>query len=137
MAPAQTEETLSGIARDIADDVRRLVKAEMELAKAEAFAAGKRAALGAALGVVAASFLFIALFFVLGGLATWLGTVVFTVWAWWFIFFGVFLVVTAAFGLLAFRQMKRTATAVKELQGSMREDATWLQQLTKRNANEN
>ncbi len=130
------DESIAGIAREVADDAVRLAKAEIELAKAEAIAGVKRLAVALGLFAGAGVFALFMIIFALGAVPTVLAGHVFSGWTWWLLTAALFLLVAALLALLGFRSLKRGIGTGKQLVGEVKEDVAWLKRLTKRNAKE-
>jgi len=130
------DESIAGIAREVADDAVRLAKAEIELAKAEAIAGVKRLAVALGLLAGAGVFALFLMIFALGAVPTVLAGHVFSGWTWWLLTAALFLLVAALLALLGFRSLKRGIGTGKQLVGEVKEDVAWLKRLTKRNAKE-
>ena len=130
----QRDDTIPGIAREVVDDAVRLARAEIELAKAEAIAGVKRAAVAAGLFAGAGVFALLMLIFALGAIPTALAGHALSGWVWWLLTAALFLLVAGVLGLLGYRSLQRGIGQGKELVGSVKEDVSWLKRLTKRNA---
>lgn len=128
------DESLAGLARQVADDAVRLARAEIEFAKAEALAAVRRLVVAAALLGVAALLGLLMVIFALGAAPTALAGHVFSGWVWWLLTALLFAILAAVVALSGVRRLRRGLGTGKELVGSVKEDAAWLKRLTKRNA---
>ncbi len=131
-----TDDSIATIARGVADDAVRLAKAEIELAKLQAIASVKRVAVGAGLLAGAGVFALFMVIFAFGAVPTFLAGVVFSGWVWWLLTAAFFLLGALFLLLLGIRSLRRGLGGGKQLVGSVREDVTWLKQLTKRNESE-
>lgn len=128
------DESLAGLARQVADDAVRLARAEIEFAKAEAIAGVKRIAVAAGLLVAAVMMLLFMVIFALGAVPTALAGVAFSGWVWWLLTAALFALVAGLLVFLGVRRLRRGIGSGKELVGSVKEDVAWLKRLTKRNA---
>ena len=128
---ALEQESLADLGRQIADDAARMVKLEIELAKAEMQVKLRRAMIGLAFGVVAATFAFIALIFALATIPV--GGLVHVVpeWAGWLITAFLFIVIAALFGWRATRRLQ-SLRETPETVTSIRENVEWAKRLTRR-----
>lgn len=132
MAATVDQESLADLGRQLADDAARLVKLEIELAKAELREKLRRAVIGIALVAVAAVLAFIALIFALATIPEGALSHVFDgSWPGWLITGGFFLLVAILLGwrgarrLLSLRETPQTVTSIKE-------NVEWAKRLTKR-----
>ena len=129
---ALEQESLGDLGRQLADDAARLVKLEIELAKAELRAKLKRALVGVALASAAGMFAFVALIFALAAIpeGAW-GHVFDGSWPGWLITAGIFLVFAGLLGwragrrLMSLRETPETVTSIKE-------NVEWAKRLTRR-----
>jgi Putative Actinobacterial Holin-X, holin superfamily III len=132
-AEAMPDEGLGALGRDVADDAIRLVRAEIDLAKAQAKEAAKRLILAVVLLVMAATLLLIGVIEALGGAPAAFSQRLFgNGWLGWVALGGLLMVVgvfLALFGTLAVRQSLREG---KRTVGAFKEDTEWLKGLTRR-----
>jgi putative superfamily III holin-X len=114
--PPPDERTLADLVVDVSENASTLVREEIELAKAEV--SGKLAKLGrgAGVGVAAGTFAFLALILILHGIAWLLGEEVFdgNIWAGYFVTAGIFLLIAALAGFIAYRALKAGTPPVPE-----------------------
>jgi ABC-type sulfate transport system permease component len=124
-----TDESLADIGRQIADDAARLVRMEIELAKAGAKETAKRAILALVLLFLALPLLVVGTTLLVASLPKHFGD---TWWAWALAGVGALLVALVLAGLAAagiraaIRRQQETITDIKE-------DVAWVKQLTRRN----
>jgi len=122
------------LARQVVEDAVRLARAEMELVGAELKRAVIQLAIAFALIMVAAVFLLIGVIEALGALPSGL-TILGSEWARWAALGGVFLILAM---VLIFFGQSRARKAIKRgrknVQATLKEDAEWLRELTKRSA---
>jgi hypothetical protein len=128
------DDSLAGLARQVADDAVRLARAEIEFAKAEAIAAVKRIAMAAGLLAAAGVMVLFMVIFALGAVPTALAGHAFSGWVWWLLTAALFALVGGLLAFLGVRRLQRGIGSGKELVGSVKEDVAWLKRLTKRNA---
>ena len=131
-APPQShaEESLADIGRQIADDAARLVRMEIELAKAGMVETLKRALLAVVLMVLALPLLFIGATLAFASLPKHFGD---TWWAWalagaGFLLFAVLLGGVAALNIWAAVQRQKATLA------DIKEDVEWVKGLTRRDS---
>jgi hypothetical protein len=117
--PTGSPQQISGAVSEIADRAQRIVREEIELAKAELAVKARKLTIGAAIGAAAGVFLLGALALFLGGMAWllwWLLPVPNGTYFWGFFFMAVVLVLLAALaGLIAFRLVRRGTPPKPEL----------------------
>lgn len=131
------DEGIADLGREIASDAVRLVRAEVNLAKAELAQTVRGVRSAIILFAAAAGLLLFMLVAVLGVLADGVGTrVLGAAWKGWAVLAGVFLVVAAALGYRGYRVIKRSIADTKDAVGSLKEDAAWLRLLTRREKRE-
>jgi hypothetical protein len=115
--PSPSEErTLADLVVDVSENASTLVREEIELAKAEVSAKVSKLARGSAVGVAAGTFAFLALILILHGIAWLLGEELFdgNIWAGYFVTAGIFLLIAALAGFIAFRALKAGSPPVPE-----------------------
>jgi len=120
------------LARQVIDDAIRLARAEVAVVIAELQRALIQLAIAAALIMVALTFLLIGVIEALGALPSGLG-ILGSEWARWAALGGIFLilaVVLVFFGQLRARRAIKRGT--RQVRDTLKEDAEWLQELTKR-----
>ncbi len=110
------ERTLADLVVDVSERASTLVREEIELAKAEVSQKVTRLLQGSAVGVAAGAFAFLALILILHGIAWLLGEELFggNIWAGYFVTAGIFLLIAALAGLIAFRAVKAGSPPVPE-----------------------
>jgi hypothetical protein len=114
--PPADERSLADLVVDVSEHASTLVREEIELAKAEVSAKVTKLGRGAAVGVAAGTFAFLALILILHGIAWLLGEELFdgNIWAGYFVTAGIFLLIAALAGFIAFRAVKAGSPPVPE-----------------------
>jgi predicted ferric reductase len=129
-APESTDPI--SLARQVVEDAIKLARAEMEVVGAELKRAVIQLAIAIALIMVAAVFLLIGVIEALGALPSGL-TILGSEWARWAALGGIFLILAM---VLIFFGQSRARKAIKRgrknVQATLKEDAEWLRELTKR-----
>jgi len=127
-AERQPEESLADIGRQIADDAARLVRMEIELAKAGMVATLKRAALALALVFLALPLLIIGSTLAFAALPKHFGDV----WWSWALAGAGFLVFAVLLGSIAAMLIRAAIRQQKETVSDIKEDVEWVKALTRR-----
>lgn len=114
--PPPEERSLADLVVDVSEQASTLVREEIELAKAEVSAKVSKLGRGAAVGVAAGTFAFLALILILHGIAWLLGEELFSgnIWAGYFVTAGIFLLLAALAGFIAYRAVKAGSPPVPE-----------------------
>ncbi|HET8566162.1 MAG TPA: phage holin family protein [Solirubrobacterales bacterium] len=114
--PPPEERTLADLVVEVSENASTLVREEIELAKAEISHKVNKILRGSAVGVAAGTFAFLALILILHGIAWLLGEELFSgnIWAGYFVTAGIFLLIAALAGLIAFRALKAGTPPVPE-----------------------
>lgn len=114
--PPSDERTLADLVIDVSERASTLVREEIELAKAEISEKVGKILRGSAVGAAAGVFAFLALILILHGIAWLLGEELFNgnIWAGYFVTAGIFLLIAALAGLIAFRSLKSGAPPTPE-----------------------
>src|SRR5689334_157813 len=114
--PPPEERSLADLVVDVSEHASTLVREEIELAKAEVSAKVSKMAKGSVVGIAAGTFAFLALILVLHGIAWLLGEEVFdgNIWAGYFVTAGIFLLIAALAGFIAYRAVKAGSPPVPE-----------------------
>jgi hypothetical protein len=114
--PPPGERSLADLVVNVSENASVLVREEIELAKAEVSAKVSKLGRGAAVGVAAGTFAFLALILILHGIAWLLGEELFdgNIWAGYFVTAGIFLLLAALAGLIAYRAVKAGSPPVPE-----------------------
>jgi len=114
--PPPEERSLADLVVDVSEHASTLVREEIELAKAEVSAKVSKLAKGSVVGIAAGTFAFLALILVLHGIAWLLGEEVFdgNIWAGYFVTAGIFLLIAALAGFIAYRAVKAGSPPVPE-----------------------
>jgi hypothetical protein len=132
--PAQDEESIAAIGRTLVDDVRRLVQLEIELAKAQLVQTMKRTMLGAAFIFVALTLLLLALSYALGAAPEALGAL--DHWWGWLATAGALTIIALLVAFIGYRRIRKGVRTAQTAMTSIKGDAEWLRQLTKRSGSE-
>ena len=129
-APESTDPI--SLARQVVEDAIRLARAEISVVGAELKRAIIQLLIATAMMVVALVFLFIAVIEALGALPSGLG-ILGSEWVRWLALGGIFLVLAL---VLIYIGQSKARKAIKRgrqhLESTLKEDAEWLQELTKR-----
>jgi hypothetical protein len=114
--PPPEERTLADLVVEVSENASVLVREEIELAKAEVSAKLSKLGRGAGVGVAAGTFAFLALILILHGIAWLLGEELFdgNIWAGYFVTAGIFLLIAALAGFIAYRSLKAGSPPVPE-----------------------
>jgi Putative Actinobacterial Holin-X, holin superfamily III len=114
--PPPDERSLADLVVDVSEHASTLVREEIELAKAEVSAKVSKLLRGSVVGVAAGTFAFLALILILHGIAWLLGEEVFSgnIWAGYFVTAGIFLLLAALAGFIAYRAVKAGSPPVPE-----------------------
>jgi hypothetical protein len=114
--PPPDQRSLADLVVDVSENASILVREEIELAKAEVSAKVSKLARGSAVGAAAGVFAFLALILILHGIAWLLGEELFSgnIWAGYFVTAGIFLLIAALAGFIAFRALKAGSPPVPE-----------------------
>jgi uncharacterized membrane protein YqjE len=106
--PPPDERTLGDLVVDVSERASTLVREEIELVKAEVSEKASKILRGSVVGIAAGTFAFLALILILHGIAWLLGEELFSgnIWAGYFVTAGIFLLIAALAGLIAFRSLK-------------------------------
>jgi hypothetical protein len=114
--PPPEERSLADLVVGVSENASILVREEIELAKAEVSAKVSKLAQGSVVGIAAGTFAFLALILILHGIAWLLGEELFSgnIWAGYFVTAGIFLLIAALAGFIAFRAVKAGSPPVPE-----------------------
>jgi uncharacterized membrane protein YqjE len=114
--PPPEDRSLADLVVEVSENASTLVREEIELAKAEVSEKVGKILRGSAVGIAAGVFAFLALILILHGIAWLLGEEVFdgNIWAGYFVTAGIFLLIAALAGFIAFRAVKSGAPPVPE-----------------------
>jgi uncharacterized membrane protein YqjE len=124
---------LARLGREVADDAVRLVRAEIDLAKAQFAEAARRLMVALALILFAAVLLLIGVIEMLGAVPSQFGPQLFgNAWLGWLAFGGIFVIVASLLVLLGTRAVRRSLSQGKQTVADFKEDAEWVKQLTRR-----
>lgn len=114
--PPPEERSLADLVVEVSENASTLVREEIELAKAEISQKVTKILQGSAIGIAAGTFAFLALILILHGIAWLLGEELFSgnIWAGYFVTAGIFLLIAALAGFIAFRALKSGTPPVPE-----------------------
>jgi hypothetical protein len=114
--PPPEDRSLADLVVGVSEDASVLVREEIELAKAEVSEKVSKIFRGSAVGIAAGTFAFLALILILHGIAWLLGEELFSgnIWAGYFVTAGIFLLIAALAGFIAFRSLKAGSPPVPE-----------------------
>ncbi|MGN6664301.1 MAG: phage holin family protein [Solirubrobacterales bacterium] len=114
--PPLEDRTLADLVVEVSENASTLVREEIELAKAEVSEKVGKILRGSVVGVAAGAFAFLALIMILHGIAWLLGEELFSgdIWAGYFVTAGIFLLLAALAGFVAFRAVRAGAPPVPE-----------------------
>jgi uncharacterized membrane protein YqjE len=114
--PPPDDRSLADLVVEVSENASTLVREEIELAKAEVSEKVGKILRGSAVGAAAGVFAFLALILILHGIAWLLGEELFSgnIWAGYFVTAGIFLLIAALAGFIAFRALKAGAPPVPE-----------------------
>jgi len=114
--PDSDERSVTELVFDVSERASSLVREEIELAKTEISEKVGKILRGSAVGVAAGTFAFLALILIMQGVAWLLAEEVFggNAWAGFFVEAGLFLLIAAAAGLVAFRAVQAGSPPVPE-----------------------
>ena len=121
------EQTIGELVRDVTTQVSDLVRAEVELAKAEVTAEVRKGVTGSAFFAVAAAIGLFSLFYFFFALAELL-SLWFLRWVAFAIVFALMVVIAALFGFLGYRKVRKIRKPERTIE-SLRESADMLQHL--------
>ena len=130
----RSDGSLSALGHEVAEDAVRLVRAEIDLAKAQLKAAAIRLLFAVVMFVLAITFIFVGAIEALSAVPAHFGGSIFGASAWlgWVVFGGLFFVIAVLFGMIGTVAVFRTFKAGKETVSTFKEDAEWAKGLTKR-----
>jgi hypothetical protein len=126
--PKHDQESLSDIGRQVADDAARLVRMEIELAKAGMVESIRRGVVAIALVLVALPLLLIGMALAFAALPKHFGDVW---WSWALAGAGFLLVAVLLIGIAALRIRAMVRTQQQTI-SAIKEDVAWVKQLTRR-----
>ena len=114
--PPSEDRTLADLVVEVSENASTLVREEIELAKAEVSEKVGKILRGSAVGAAAGTFAFLAVIMIFHGVAWLLGEEVFSgnIWAGYFVTAGIFLLVAALAGFIAYRSVRAGAPPVPE-----------------------
>jgi len=115
-AVKEEERTLGELVTEVSESASTLVREEIELAKAEISEKVGKLVRGSVVGIAAGTFAFLALILILHGIAWLLGEELFSgnIWAGYFVTAGIFLLIAALAGFVAFRALRSGTPPVPE-----------------------
>lgn len=132
MAAGVTEEDLAALGLRISEDAVRLVRLEIELAKAQAKESALRFLwaglwLGAALVC-----LVLGVIYALGAVPEAIGPPIHDYWTGWLVFGGFLLLLAGVFGFAGYRRVMSTLRSTRDAVSSIKEDIEWVRELPRR-----
>ena len=132
--PGSSDESVVAMAREIAEEGMRMVRADLELAKRELGAAFKRLLFAVVLLSLAAVFLLIAVIEALGAVPVTFGPRIFgdNPWAPWLVLGGIFVLLAGLLAFLGFGILRRGISGTRGLVSAIKEDVEWARRLTRR-----
>lgn len=106
--PPEEHRTLADLVVEVSENASTLVREEIELAKSEISEKVSKILRGSAVGAAAGVFAFLAVIMIFHGVAWLLGEEVFSgnIWAGYFVTAGIFLLVSALAGFIAYRALR-------------------------------
>jgi hypothetical protein len=106
--PPEEHRTLADLVVEVSENASTLVREEIELTKAEISQKVSKILRGSAVGAAAGVFAFLAVIMIFHGVAWLLGEEVFSgnIWAGYFVTAGIFLLVSALAGFIAYRSLR-------------------------------
>ena len=132
MAARVEDEALGDLVHRITEDTTRLVRLEIELAKAQVKESAIRALKAGIFLGVAATCAVLGIIYALGAAPAAIGSALGHPWLGWLIFGGFLFVIAGIFGLVGYRRVKATVNTTKQAVGSFKEDLEWVKELPKR-----
>ena len=113
---SDSHRSLADLVVEVSENASTLVREEIELAKAEVSEKVGKILRGSVVGAAAGAFAFLALIMILHGIAWLLGEELFggNIWAGYFVTAGIFLLLAALAGFVAFRTVRAGAPPVPE-----------------------
>jgi hypothetical protein len=127
------EESLGALGRDVADDAMRLVRAEIDLAKAELKNAARRLAVAVVLLSLAALLLLIGVIEALGAAPEAFSQRLFgNRWLGWLALGGLLAILAVLLAVLGTLTVRRSLRTGKETVDAFKEDTQWVRGLTRR-----
>jgi Putative Actinobacterial Holin-X, holin superfamily III len=114
--PPPEDRSLADLVVEVSESASILVREEIELAKAEVSQKVSKLLRGSGVGIAAGAFAFLALILILHGIAWLLGEELFSgnIWAGYFVTAGIFLLIAALAGFIAFRALKAGSPPVPQ-----------------------
>lgn len=132
-ADPKADAGLGALGREVADDALRLVRAEIDLAKAQFRDAARRLILAAILIVVASVLLLIGVTEALGALPAAFSVHLFgNAWLGWLALGGVVAILAVVLALLGTLAIRRSLSEGKQTVDTFKEDTQWVKGLTRR-----
>jgi Putative Actinobacterial Holin-X, holin superfamily III len=132
-AAPQHDPNVASLGADVANDLVRLVRAEINLAKVQLTSALIRIAIAAALLVVALLLLLFAVIEALGTVPSRYSVQLFgNGWLGWLILGGLFFVLALVFGLIGTLRLRAALRVGKQTLATLKEDSEWVKHLTRR-----
>ncbi len=129
-----SDESVVAMAREIAEEGMRMVRADVELAKRELGSALRRMIVSIVLLTLAGVFLLIAVVEALGSVPVTFGPTLFgsNPWLPWLALGGVFLLFALLLGLVGISGVRRAVGGSRSVLATIKEDVQWAKRLTRR-----
>jgi len=134
VAARVSEDDLSALGHRISEEAVRLVRLEIELAKAQAIENAKRFLWAGAFIGAAVALLVLGIIYALGAVPEAIGPPIHDYWTGWMVFGFFFLLLAGISGFIGYRKVMRTIRKTKEAVGSIKEDIVWVKELPRRHA---
>ena len=132
MAARVEDEALGDLVHRITEDTTRLVRLEIELAKAQAKESAIRSLKAGIFLGIAVTCALLGMIYALGAAPAAIGSALDHPWLGWLIFGGFLFLVAGICGFVGYRRVKATVRTTKEAVGSFKEDLEWVKELPKR-----
>jgi len=132
VAARVSEEDLSALGHRISEEAVRLVRLEIELAKAQAIESAKRFLWAGAFIGAAVACLVLGIIYALGAVPEAIGPPIHDYWTGWMVFGFFFLLLAGITGFIGYRRVMRTIRSTKQAVSSIKEDIVWVKELPRR-----
>jgi Putative Actinobacterial Holin-X, holin superfamily III len=132
VAAGVSEEDLSALGHRISEDAVRLVRLEIELAKAQAKETAMRFLWAGVWLGIALSCVILGIVYALGAIPEAIGPPLHDEWVGWMVFGFFLLLVGGVCGFVGYRRVMRTVRSTKDAVSSIKEDIVWVKELPRR-----
>jgi Putative Actinobacterial Holin-X, holin superfamily III len=132
VAAGVTEEDLAALGLRISEDAVRLVRLEIELAKAQAKESALRFLWAGVWVGVALVCAVLGVIYALGAVPEAIGPPIHDYWTGWVVFGAFLLLLAAAFGYVGYRRVMSTLRSTRDAVSSIKEDIEWVKELPRR-----